>query len=69
MKTFTYNYYRRDGAGNIYRRTETIAESYFTEDGGYVPQRVVFTMETEVKTVDTDYEDAVDYLQEIDRPY
>lgn len=68
MKTFTYTYYRQDDAGNIYRLTETISESYF-KDGGYVPQRVVSAVESEVREVDTDYADAVDYLQEIDRPY
>lgn len=68
MKAFTYTYYRRDDAGNIYRRVETIAESYF-KDGGYVPQRVVSTKESEVRTVDTDYPDALDYIQEIDQPY
>jgi len=69
MRTFTYKYYRQDDAGNIYRLTETVAESYFTDDGGYVPQRVVSNVESEVRTVDTDYPDAIDYLQEIDRPY
>lgn len=69
MKTFTYTYYRQDDAGNIYRLTETIAESYFTEDGGHVPQRVVSATESEVRTVDTDYPDALDYLQEINNLY
>lgn len=69
MKAFTYSYYRQDDAGNIYRLTETIAESYFTEDGGYVPQRVILSTESEVRTVDMDYPDALDYLQEINRPY
>jgi len=69
MKTFTYTYYRRDDAGNIYRLTETISESRFTEDGGYIPQQVVSATESEVRTIDTDYPDAVDYLQEIERLY
>jgi hypothetical protein len=68
MKTFTYTYYRRDDAGNIYRLRETIAESYF-KDGGYVPQRVVSAVESEVRTVDTDYPDAIDYLREIEDLY
>lgn len=68
MKTFQYTYYRQDDAGNIYRLTETIAESYF-KDGGYVPARVVSAVESEVRTVDSDYPDAVDYLQEIERLY
>lgn len=62
-----YTYYRRDDAGYIYRMTETISSSYFTEDGGFVPQRVVSVVESEVRTVDTDYPDAIDYLQEIER--
>jgi hypothetical protein len=69
MKTFTYTYYRQDDAGNIYRRIETIVPSYHTKDGGYVPGRVVGTAESEVRTVDSDYPDALDYLQEINRPY
>lgn len=69
MKTFTFTWYRQDDAGYIYRITETVSESYFTEDGGYVPQRVVSVKESEVRDVDTDYPDAVDYLQGIDQPF
>lgn len=67
MKTFTYSYYRQDDAGYIYRITETVSESYFAEDGGFVPQRVVSVTESEVRDIDTDYPDAIDYLQEIER--
>ena len=66
MRTFSYTYYRRDDAGYIYRITETISESVF-RDGGYVPQRVLSTVESEVRDVDTDYPDALDYLQEIEQ--
>lgn len=69
MKTFQYTYYRQDDAGNIYRLTETIAPSHHTADGGYIPGRVVSVKESEVRTVDSDYPDAIDYLQEINRPY
>lgn len=69
MKIFSYTFYRRDDAGNIYRRIETISQSYFTKDGGYVPQRVTSSVESEVREVDTDYPDAIDYLNEIDQPY
>lgn len=68
MKTFTFKWYRQDDAGNIYRVTETIAESRHTEYG-YIPQQVVSVTESEVRTVDADYPDAVDYLQETNRPY
>lgn len=69
MKTFTFTWYRQDDAGYIYRITETVSESYHTEDGGYVPQRVVSVVESEVRGVDTDYPDAVDYLQEVNQQY
>lgn len=69
MKTFTFTWYRQDDAGNIYRIAETVAESYHTEDGGYVPQRVVAITESDVWAIDTDYPDAVDYIQESNRPY
>ena len=65
MKTFTFTWYRRGDAGYIYRITETVSESYF-KDGGFVPQRVVSVIESEVRDVDTDYPDAIDYLQEIE---
>lgn len=69
MRTFSFTTYRQDDAGYIYRVTETVSESYFTEDGGYVPQRVVSVRESEVRDVDTDYPDAVDYLQEVNQQY
>lgn len=69
MKTFTFTWYRQDDAGYIYRITETVSESYHTEDGGYVPQRVVSVKESEVRDVDADYPDAVDYLHGLDQPF
>jgi hypothetical protein len=65
MRTFTFTWYRRDDAGYIYRVTETISEAVF-RGGGYVPQRVLSAVESEVRDVDTDYPDAIDYLQEIE---
>jgi hypothetical protein len=68
MRTFSFTTYRQDDAGYIYRITETISEAVF-RDGGYVPQRVLSTVESEVRDVDTDYPDALDYLQEVNQQY
>lgn len=60
--------YRRE-YGYIYRLHEVISESYHTEDGGYVPQRVVYANESEVTQSSADYGVAVAYCDELDRQY
>lgn len=67
-KLFKSVTYRRE-YGYIYRLHELIRDSYHTEDGGYVPQRVVYVHESEVFKTHADYDDAVTYCDELERPY
>ena len=67
--TFQSITYRRSDGGKYIRRCETVAESYHTEDGGYVPQRAIGVCEREVFTTDPEYQDAVEWVNDVDRPY
>lgn len=62
--TFISTTYERRGE-SIIRITETIADRFVFPDGSFLPQTVVQSRESEVKSTDADYADAVDWVDTI----
>lgn len=68
VKTFAVITYRED-AGIIYRLREVVRDSYHTEDGGYLPQRVIGATESVVYSTDADAVTAVEWITEASREF
>lgn len=64
---FAVTSYRRDDAGNMYRLRETVRDSYHTEDGGFVPQRVLWSQESYVYSTDADVVAAEVWCDEVEQ--
>jgi hypothetical protein len=66
METFESKVYQWQGK-RIIRTTDTVAEREHFADGSFLPQRIVATKVSEVKPTDSDYEDAVEFANELMR--
>lgn len=69
MGSFKQVTYRRTEGGHYIRRSEIVVPAYFTADGGYVAAEVTEAWENQVMLTDSDYQDAVEWVDDSSRPY